>query len=241
MVSGSPVPDTEAPHPLFEKPAVAFLLAILAGVLSGYTFFLDRLFATVQSGNVIQMGFWLFGNDGDGNSTKWVHAAVAVLAFGLGAMCTVIIEQVVGEFGADYSWPILFCEAIALVVLGFTFVNERFDLWIMCAFISFLAGMQGNAFHKINGMLYGNVAVTLVVQLAFSYLMQGIFRKPEVNFRISGAFFLVLLGFAGGGFIGAFLTKEFDHRALWFAAGLAIVLGVMGMVGEKDNLPVDPT
>ena len=209
--------------------------------MSGYTFFLDRLFATVQSGNVIQMGFWLFGNDGDGNSTKWVHAAVAVLAFGLGAMLTVIIEQVAGTFGTDYSWPILFAEAIVLVVLGFTVVNQHFAPWVMCAFISFLAGMQGNAFHKINGMLYGNVAVTLVVQLAFSYLMQGIFRKPEVNLRISGGFFLVLLGFAGGGFIGAVLTKEFDHRALWFAAGLAVMLAVMGMNAERHHEPADPT
>lgn len=241
MASGSPVPGTEAPYPLFEKPAIAFLLALLAGVMSGYTFFLDRLFATVQSGNVIQMGFWLVGTDGDGNSTKWVHAAVAVLAFGLGAMLTVIIEQVVGKFGTDYSWPILFLEAIALMVLGLTFVNARFEPWVMCAFISFLAGMQGNAFHKINGMLYGNVAVTLVVQLAFSYLMQGIFRKPDVNLRISGRFFLVLLGFAGGGLAGAVLTREFDHRALWFAAGLAIVLGVMGMNAERHQEPVDPT
>ena len=34
--------------------------------------------------------------------------------------------------------------------------------------ISFLAGMQENTFHKIDGMLYGNIAVTLVVQLAFN-------------------------------------------------------------------------
>ena len=45
--------------PLMERPYVAFLLAVAAGVLSGFTFYTVHLFSTVQSGNVIQAGYQL--------------------------------------------------------------------------------------------------------------------------------------------------------------------------------------
>lgn len=230
---------TQDTFPLMSKPYIAFLLAVLAGVMSGYTFFIDRLFATVQSGNVIQVGFWLFGNDGDGNETKWYHAASSVLAFGIGAASMVFVGYFIGKIGPDYSWPVLLIESVILIVFGFSAVNGRFEPWVICLVISFVAGMQGQAFHKINGMLYGNVAVTLVVQLAFAYLAAGIIKKPDINFKKSWDYFLVLIGFSTGGLIGAFGTREWDEKVLWLAAALAIILAIFGMMAEKDDEAVD--
>ena len=60
--------------------------------------------------------------------------------------------------------------------------------------MSFVAGAQGNAFHKTRGMLYGNVAVTFVVQMAFNFLAQSLFEKEgvdgEPNVVWAGTFFL---------------------------------------------------
>jgi uncharacterized membrane protein YoaK (UPF0700 family) len=226
--------------PLMERPLIALLLALLAGMLSGYTYFIAGLFASVQSGNVIQMGFWLVGRDGDADWVKVGHAAAAVLAYGLGAMVTIVIERMMGRIGLDYSWPILLVEAVILIGLGTTVISDRFELWQLCAVVSLVAGMQGNAFHRLSGMLYGNVAVTLVVQMAFSYFMSGVLSRSKDTLRASGAYFLVLVGFAGGGLAGALITMEFNHRTLWVAAALAIVLAIFGMVDQKEHVPVDP-
>jgi uncharacterized membrane protein YoaK (UPF0700 family) len=43
--------------------------------------------------------------------------------------------------------------------------------------VSFLVGMQGNSFHRVDGFLYGNIAVTLVVQQAFNHLVQAAFEN----------------------------------------------------------------
>ena len=231
---------TRTSFPLMERPVVALFLALLAGMLSGYTFYIAGLFASVQSGNVIQMGFWLVGRSGEADFTLVAHAAAAVLAYGLGAMVTIVVERLVGRIGVDYSWPILLAEAAIMVCLGTSMINQHFALWQLCAMVSFVAGMQGNAFHRLSGMLYGNVAVTMVVQMAFSYLMSGLLTRSRDTIRASGAYFLVLAGFAGGGLAGAVLTREFEHRTLWVAASLAIVLAVIGIIDQREHLPVDP-
>ena len=92
--------------------------------------------------------------------------------------------------------------------------------------------MQGNAFHRIDGLLYGNVAVTLVVQLAFNHLMQAAFGNRRQHLVQSGLFFLVLLGFSTGGFIGAWGTRQYDERVLWIAAAILGGLGVWGFVRQ---------
>ena len=221
------------------KPYICFLLAVLAGVMSGYTFFVAHLFSTVQSGNIIQMGFWLFGREGDVNGMEWYHAASAVLAFGLGSASMVVVGRVITNVGADYSWPVLLMEAVILIIFGFSAINGRFEPWQIGLVISFVAGMQGQAFHKINGMLYGNVAVTLVVQLGFAYLTTGFIKQPEINLRKSWDYFLVLIGFATGGLIGAFGTREWDERVLWLAGALAIILAIFGIMTEREDEPVD--
>lgn len=221
--------------PLMERPYIAFLLAVAAGVLSGFTFYTVHLFSTVQSGNVIQAGYQLAADQG----VKWDHAVLAILAFGIGSATTAIIQNVLSRLSVDYSYVILFLEAAVLFLMGFSFLSDRWSLLTYAYIVSFLAGMQGNAFHKINGLLYGNVAVTLVVQLAFNHLMQAAFGNRRQHLIQSGLFFLVLIGFAAGGFIGARGTQEFDVRALWIAAAILAILGVWGFVRQDRGEPVD--
>lgn len=223
------------PYPLMERSLSVLFLAVAAGVMSGYTFFAKQLFATVQSGNVIQFGYWL----AMGDITRWAPAALSVLAFGLGSVFTGILENVTPRRLGSYSAPVLFFEAAVLGVLGFTAGQAQWDRFWFCYIISFLAGMQGNAFHMMRGMLYGNIAVTMVVQLAFNHLTQAFFRVPFQNLTSSGLYFLVLLGFSGGGFAGAALTKAFGERALWLAAVILFFAGISVVVAHRSGVPVD--
>lgn len=174
-----------------ELPIVGFLLAMMAGSMNAWTLTNSSTFSTVQSGSVVSMGYWLV----DGNWAKFAFPAISVLAFGLGsAVCGVLMTSYLRR-GRNFTNAVLTSMTVLLIVLGIlalTIVgtnphdtanvldfgkdHDMTAQWIAVA-ISFVAGAQGNAFHKNHGMLYGNVAVTFVVQMAFNFLVQSFFSK----------------------------------------------------------------
>ncbi|MFM9378792.1 YoaK family protein [Gordonia sp. VNK21] len=244
--------------PLMELPIVGFLLAMMAGSMNAWTLTNSSTFSTVQSGNVVSMGYWLV----DGNWAKFAFPAISVLAFGLGsAVCGVLMTSYLRR-GRNFTNAVLTSMTVLLIVLGIlalTIVgtnphdtanvldfgkdHDMSAQWIAVA-ISFVAGAQGNAFHKNHGMLYGNVAVTFVVQMAFNFLVQSFFSKKgingEPNLKWSGIFFLTLLGFAGGGAIGFSLDKYGTNGAsVFLPAAIALALLVVSLTRRQQN--VDPS
>lgn len=224
--------------PLMEMPGIAFVLAISAGLLNAWTFASANTFATVQSGNVIQLGYQLVAGDWE----KFGFVVGAVCAFGLGSFLTGAIITPAVRAGKRYTprvqLLIIVVLAIALILIATDAMRAEYITWI----ISFAAGAQGNGFHKIKGMLYGNVAVTLVVQLAFNYLMQSFFTKKAANgmtnLSTAGIYFLVLLGFAGGGALGFGADKLWEGLSVGLAILITIILMFVGMADKKDP---DPT
>ncbi len=105
--------------------------------------------------------------------------------------------------------------------------------------------MQGNAFHKVDGQLYGNIAVTLNVQLAFNYLAESFFKINEPNRKaILNSFvnyMLVLAGFAAGAFLSAAITPVFDSYALLITAfGLVGIWCLVWTMHKQDvEAPID--
>lgn len=225
-------------YPVMELPWIAFFLAIAAGSMDGYTYYVGKAFSTVQSGNIILLGQTI--------ATKnWQHlsvVALTILCFGLGAMATGIIEVLGIKQKKIWAFEILLVEALLLIGLGFSPINSYFTVTHICMIISFLAGMQGNAFHKIDGMLYGNVAVTLVVQLAFNYIIQAIAGAKDA-WKNSWLYFSVLIGFAGGGLVGTALTSAYGEKSLWFTAVVLIGIAFYSKVIKVEDkvIAVDPT
>lgn len=222
-------------YPVMEFPIVAFLLAIAAGSMDGYTYFSGTAFSTVQSGNIILLGQTI--------ATKnWNHLltiVLTILSFGVGAMLTAIIEQKTNKT-KSWSFKILWIEAIVLFLLGIPVINTHLSVLHICMVISLIAGMQGNAFHKIDGMLYGNVAVTLVVQLAFSNIISGISGVKD-GFKNSGLFFFVLLGFSVGGLVGTLFTNYFGEFSLWFTAAMLLSIAFYTKIIHIENrITIDP-
>ncbi|MGX7149765.1 YoaK family protein [Enterococcus ureasiticus] len=224
-------------YPVMELPWIAFFLAIAAGSMDGYTYFIGKAFSTVQSGNIILLGQTI--------ATKnWSHfatIALTILCFGIGALVTGIIEVLGIKKKKIWAFEILLVEALILIALGFAPINGYFSALHLCMLISFLAGMQGNAFHKIDGMLYGNVAVTLVVQLAFNYIIQAIVGTKDA-WKNSWLYFSVLIGFAGGGLIGTLLTSAYGEKSLWFTAVVLVCIAFYSKVIKVENkvITIDP-
>lgn len=223
--------------PIMERPEIAFVLAIIAGLMNGYTYHVSKIFSTVQSGNIILLGETI--------ATKnWPHfyaIMFTVLAFGVGSMLTAIVERIYRNKNS-HSWTfvIIAIEALVLIILASGYFNNILSISTICIIISFVAGLQGNAFHKVKGMLYGNVAVTLVVQLAFSNLMQAI-QGDKGTWRKAVIFFSVLLGFGLGGYAGTLATIRFGEVALLLPAILLILLLIYLLLAkEKGDDSIDP-
>lgn len=227
--------------PMMELPKIALLLAIIAGLMDGYSYHVLETFSTVQSGNIILLGQSIATQ----NWARLHTIGFTVLAFGLGAMLTTLVSIFTTKDSNPYkkSWTpvVLLIEALILAIVATGVLNDTLDVAYLCMIISFVAGMQGTAFHKVNGMAYGNVAVTLVVQLAFNSLMQ-LLSGSKSALKNTILFFSILLFFAIGGFAGTILAIKFDTYALFLPALLLVLLAFFLMFAKKENnLPIDPT
>jgi uncharacterized membrane protein YoaK (UPF0700 family) len=226
--------------PLMEQRTVAWLLAFAAGLMNAWTLFHVQTFATVQSGNVIQSGYRLV----QGDWPAFVFASVSVLAFGLGAAFCGILMTILVRRGRSYTPVVLWFECTLLLAAAVASQAQMIDGYIVAYIVSFVAGAQGNAFHKTRGMLYGNVAVTFVVQMAANFAVLSLFKKEgvngEPNLTWAGTFFGVLVCFAAGGALGFFIDiRVLDHASLFLAAATVLVLSVRASTHEAGR--VDPT
>lgn len=224
--------------PLMEDRSVGFLLAIMAGLLNAWALAHAQTFATVQSGNVVQSGYRLV----QGDWPSFIFAFGSVLAFGIGlAACGFLMTGMLRRHKV-FTPVVLELECVMLVGLAVASRMGALDPHVVAYAVSFVAGAQGNAFHKNHGMLYGNVAVTFVVQMAFNFLVQGLFKKTgingEPNMMWAGVFFSVLLGFAGGGAIGFYLDMHMiDHASMFLSAFIAFVLMMLALRNPKAAGP----
>ncbi|TQJ30005.1 YoaK family protein [Microbacterium sp. SLBN-146] len=231
-----------ARFPLLERPVPAVLFAVIAGLLNSWTFANTQTFATVQSGNIVSLGLYLV----QGEWPRVAVALVSVVAFFTGAcLCSLLVLRLT-RHGGSYSVAVLSGEALVLIAATILLSCAPIDPWWIAWGISFLAGVQGNAFHRESGMLYGNVAVTLVVQMAGSLLGRAIGHRiasdGQPHLRPAGAYVLVLLGFASGGGIGFALDEVWSTASILSAAVLLLGLAVLalqhdGAVDPAQNAP----
>lgn len=224
-------------YPLLETVWASASLAFVSGLLDAWTFGQLSTFATVQSGNLISLGYFA----ADGNLGRALLAASSVLAFALGAFVCSILILWLARRGTSYSARILLGEIVVVLVLAALSVSRVIEpMWIAWA-ISFLAGVQGNAFHRETGMLYGNIAVTSVIQMAASLLGRAVGRRiaddGERHLRPAGAYLAVLVAFAAGGGLGFSLNLVWEGLSLAVAAVVLLALWIAAMHARRN---VDP-
>ncbi|GAA3207105.1 YoaK family protein [Microbacterium terregens] len=225
------------PYPLMERPAMALALATISGAMNAWTLGNAGSFATVQSGNIVSAGF--YGAQGDWG--RVIPVLSSVLAFGVGAALSAIFITVVLRRDQMYSGWVLGFEAVVLAGCVALVSTEVVPAMPIALTVSFIAGLQGNAFHRDSGMLYGNTAVTFVVQMTFSLVGRAVVSRGvsdvNGNLRSAGIYGSVLLAFALGAAAGFGLDK------LWAAGSLAAVsltLAALAIVAVLERGMVDP-
>nr|WP_314842489.1 YoaK family protein [uncultured Microbacterium sp.] len=224
--------------PLLETAPAAVALALVSGLLNAWTFGQVGTFATVQSGNLLSIGYFL----AEGNHSRVLLAATSVAIFAVGAFACSIYVLWRAREDKPYSAEVLVFEFAAVAVLAALSGLKIADPWIVAWAVSFIAGAQGNAFHRETGMLYGNIAVTSVVQMAASLVGRavgrGISDDGQQHMRPAGAYLVVLVAFVLGGGIG------FAIDQLWAGASLvaaAVVLLALFIAASAARGAIDPS
>ncbi|WP_341955453.1 YoaK family protein [Microbacterium sp. LWH13-1.2] len=224
-------------YPLLETAPAAVALALVSGLLNAWTFGQVGTFATVQSGNLLSIGYFL----ADGNHGRVLLAATSVVVFAFGAfVCSIYVLWRARE-DKPYSAEVLVFELVIVALLAVLTATTGLNAWAVAWTVSFIAGVQGNAFHRETGMLYGNIAVTSVVQMAASLVARALGRRisddGEAHMRPAGAYFVVLVAFVVGGGTG------FGIDELWAGASLATaaaVLLILFIAASSARGPIDP-
>lgn len=224
-------------YPLLETVWASASLAFVSGLLDAWTFGQVGTFATVQSGNLISLGYFT----AEGNAGRALLAASSVLVFALGAFTCSLLILWLSRREESYSAAILIVEIVLIGTLAALSVSRAIEpMWIAWA-ISFVAGVQGNAFHREAGMLYGNIAVTSVIQMAASLLGRAVGRRiaddGEQHLRPAGAYGAVLVAFVAGGGLGFSLNSLRQGSSLALSA---VVLLVLWMCASRSRGTVDP-
>lgn len=230
---------TRLPEPLMQLPIIALFLAIAAGSMDGYAYFTTKTFATFQSGNIILSGYTL----ATGDTSKLIPTLCSILSFGIGAMVLAWIRDTYNQKQKVWTFTILGIEIVILLLLITNELHRLFSPLHIAWILAFLAGMQGNAFHKIDKMLYGNIAVTLNVQLAFNYLAESFFKSNHHKKRFVAKkffdYFIVLVGFALGAGVTAILVPHIGAYSIFVIIIALAAIYIAGIV-LRNRHPKDP-
>lgn len=228
--------------PFMQLPVVAFLLAISAGMLNGYSFSTSHSFATFQSGNVIMLGY----NISIGKMEAVLPYIYMIVFFGAGSMLLALIRSISNAEDKIWSFRIIAIEVVLItaLVIYLGFIQTTYSHFHVAWALAFLAGMQGNAFHKISGMLYGNIAVTLNVQLAFSAIVEALVEKGKDRrdaWYKAACYFSTLLGFSGGAYCMVVAVKHYEIYALLLTLVPLLLIFTAGYRDHEENssAPID--
>ena len=218
---------------LIESPTVAFLLALVAGSLNGYTYHKLKAFSTVQSGNIILLSDHFV--EGDWESV--IHIGLIILVFGLGVMSTIFIVFLEKKRQKFWAISVLACETMILCVIASGILSDYLTIAHICLIITFIAGMQGSAFHKVRGMFYGNISITPVLQQAFNCFIQAFLGNVHTLVK-SGIFFYIVFGFGVGGSLGVIITASIGEKSLFLPAIVlcSLMLYLYYMHDEENSL-----
>lgn len=223
--------------PLMEQPAVAATLASVAGLLNAWSFTHAGTFATVQSGNLVTAGYSL----ASGDTARAAAAVASILAFGLGAAADAIAIALLSRRRHVYSVAVLVAHAVVLSLVAISMITGWLPVIWGVLIVSFVAGSQGNAFHREHGMLYGNIAVTFVIQSVFSLVAQSVVSPETRRAALSsaGIYGVVLIAFATGGGVGYVAESAIPQGALWVAVAVTVALA-LAAARERARIPIDP-
>lgn len=214
--------------PSGETLTVGLLLALAGGALDAYTFmFRGGVFANAQTGNIALLGISIAGR----NWMEMVYDLLPIAAYFAGVFLTEIFKRKFTEKKVfRWEYIILLCEIMILFALGF--VPGSVSPILCTVPISFVCSLQTNSFRKLRGAAYATTMCTGNLRSAAEDFYLFVFLGDQSAKRACGRYFLIILAFSCGAFIGAVCVYGFGQYAVWICC--AILISAFGISMLRD-------
>ncbi|WP_317447141.1 YoaK family protein [Streptomyces collinus] len=203
--------------------AVGTLLATVGGYLDAYTFVRHRVFANLQSGNVLLFCV-------EATARHW-HRAVLLLipvaAFGVG----VLLVEVLGlpRVLRLVRRPLRLVLTLQILLLaGIAAVPDDAPAQVTTVTVSFVAALQFSTFTSLRDAPYTTLAESGNLQKGIVAAHRWLSDREPAAARRAGQYALVIGAFVVGAVLGAVITRLVGAPAVGVASGLlAAVLALL--------------
>lgn len=224
-----PTRSTVVKLPFMELPLVGFVLAIISGLLSAFTFAAGLFFATVQAANLLLIAFGVAAWNWD--SVAWPLMSLAL--FAVGAFVGGALMSKSEESDRHRRTPTLVALGLTVLVLAILVIAGVAGSWdsglaVVGLALSAVAGAMGTVFQQRHNMLFGAMAITSMVQLGFNFLARGAFKARKLGGVANAAWARIFLGVVGGFLLGSLAGAAI---LFWVGSGASSGLGVSPLGG----------
>lgn len=190
---------------------IGVLLALTGGFLDAYTYLCrGKVFANAQTGNMVMLGISCMESD----IKNAVRYLIPILSFAVGVLITEIIRS---RNNNNIHWRqiILALEIILIILVGFLPVG-RFD-YLANIIISLVCSLQVQTFRKFHGNVYATTMCTGNLRSGTEKLVLFIKSKDKNHLKISLQYYLIIMIFCIGAFIGGKITLIIGVKSVVFA------------------------
>ncbi|EPR13463.1 YoaK family protein [Ruminiclostridium papyrosolvens] len=219
-------------HPTYESVPFGILLAIVGGFLDAYTYIgRGGVFANAQTGNIVFLG--IYASKGEWNQAL-AHLP-PIVAFVLGVIVAEAIKNNSPRlFLLHWTPAILLFEMTVLIFIGF--ITNTAHNSFATVIVSFVSSVQISSFRKLVDSPYCTTMSTGNLRSAFRAAYIAVAQKDLESGIRAIRYFVIIISFVSGAFLGGLLTFEFGVRAIWGAAVILALTVVLYWVGERRRL-----
>lgn len=197
------LPTASASDQAFSMRTSVFL-ALSGGLMDAYSFLCrGKVFANAQTGNILLCSVHLVSGD----FSKAFTYLLPIAAFSLGIALASLIHR---RFpGGVWVRPTLLLEALGLACTAFISYDA-----IANATISFVCGIQLEAFQRTAGCAAATTMCVGNSRLAVHFLMEYLYTRQRENLRKAGVYLCIIGAFILGAVLGDRLISAFAQKAI---------------------------
>lgn len=219
-------------HPTYESVPFGILLAIVGGFLDAYTYICrGGVFANAQTGNIVFLGIYA-------SKGEWSQALAhlpPIIAFIIGVIVAESIKKNSPRlFLLHWTPAILLFEMAVLAIIGF--IPNTVSNSFVTVIVSFVSSVQISSFRKLVDSPYCTTMSTGNLRSASRAAYIAVTQKDRESGIRALRYFLIILSFVSGAFLGGLLTFNIGTRAIWGAAFVLAVTAVFFVIWEHRRL-----
>ncbi|QNQ82334.1 DUF1275 domain-containing protein [Lactobacillus sp. PV037] len=214
-----------------ESRLLASALTFSGGFVDAYTYIQrGHTLSAGQTGNVIFFAHSL----ARGNVSGMVTRASTFIAFTIGLMIVGLFHKYVKS---NY-WRVFCLFPILLICIIVGFLPASFPNYIIVPAIAFCMAIQNASFSKIEGMGYNNVFTTGNLKKSMVAWSAYFFGEDKSQYTAAQNYMWLVISFAIGAMVSAFLQKSYGLKTIWYGAILLalINMGYFLLLKRKKKL-----